>query len=126
MKKRQHRQQEDEGMFCKECGELISEDSKFCKHCGALQDEGDQINSDENTPEKQSKIKDTMKTIGENVLDQIGTALGAASIDATTKVLKSAGIVKKTPLEKVEDRIKKYSKSRERSKKKDKKRVSEK
>ena len=53
-------------MFCKECGELISEDSKFCKHCGALQDEGDQINSDENTPEKQSKIKDTMKTIGEN------------------------------------------------------------
>lgn len=105
-------------MFCKECGEFISEDSKFCKHCGALQDEGDQINSDENTPEKQSKIKDTMKTIGENVLDQIGTALGAASIDATTKVLKSAGIVKKTPLEKVGDKVTKYSKSRKKSKKK--------
>lgn len=105
-------------MFCKECGELISEDSKFCKHCGASQGESNQINSDENKPEKQSKIKDTVKIIGENVIDQLGAALGDASIDATKKMLKSAGIAKKTPLEKVEDKVKKYSKSRKRSKKK--------
>lgn len=105
-------------MFCKECGVLISEDSKFCKHCGASQGESSQINSDENKPEKQSKIKDTVKIIGENVIDQLGAALGDASINATKKVLKSAGIVKKNPLDKVEDKVKKYSKSRKKSKKK--------
>lgn len=107
---------------CKNCGELCFDNVTYCSKCGAKISEAaeekgdmqvDDIYNDDNSM-VQTIGKTVLNTVGEEIGKQVnkvgknvGKEIGKAINRGANKTLKNLGLKKKTPIDKMNDLLKK-------------------
>lgn len=104
-------------MFCRKCGEQISEDAELCPICGEMQE----VIEERTEKEEKGIVGKTAKVIGaigvplltiagQAFLDQTRPVVAKKAKKVTKNVLKNIGLKKKTPLDLAAEKVKKVMK----------------